>query len=121
MKRILAIVLSAVFIATVGIGAFKANALAEPLSRVRTYQVTCTTGPAKSLAPAAGGYFPVSAFKFKNGANPLFLGGSDVDASTKGYPYAASEVDAIDAAPGNVFCITTGGSSVVTVFAGSKG
>lgn len=98
----------------------KVQALADPLSRVRTYQVTCTTGPAVRLSPTSG-YIPVSAFKFKNGANPLFLGGSDVDASTKGYSYAASEVDAIDAAPGNVFCITTGGNSVVTVFAGSKG
>lgn len=98
----------------------KVTALADPLSRVKTYQVTCGTGAAVNLG-ATSGYIPVSAFKFKNGANPLFLGGSDVNATTKGFPYAASEIDAIDASPAAVWCLTTGGNSVVTVFAGSKG
>lgn len=98
----------------------RAEALAGSLSRVRTYQIDCGTVTAKQLSPV-GGYQPVGAFKFKNGANALFLGGSDVNATTKGYPYAASEVDAIDASPGAVWCLTTGGTSTVTIFAGTQG
>lgn len=98
----------------------RVEALASSLSRVRTYQVDCGTVTPKQLSPV-GGYQPVGAFKFKNGANALFLGGSDVNATTKGYPYAASEVDAIDASPGAVWCLTTGGTSTVTIFAGTQG
>lgn len=98
----------------------RAEALAGSLSRVRTYQIDCVTTGATKLSPV-GGYQPVGAFKLKNGANALFLGGSDVNVTTKGFPYAASEIESIDSSPGAVFCITTGGTSTVTIFAGSQG
>ena len=89
----------------------------QPLGRVRSYEVTCTTTP-KRLSPASG-YVPTSAFKFTNGAVQIFIGGSDVNTTTLGTPYAASAKESLDAAPREVWCMTASGSSVVDILAGT--
>ena len=116
MKKYL-VALLVVLASIVGVSS-DADALADPLGRIRSYQITCDT-TARKLAPTSG-YVPTSAFKFKNGSATIFLGGSDVNGTTAGYSYAASAEDAIDAAPGVVWCYSAT-SSVVTVIAGTKG
>jgi hypothetical protein len=94
--------------------------LADSVSLLRAYQVTCGT-TASRLAPSNGQSF--SAFKFKNGASTIYLGGVDLtsaNATTNGYSYASGEVESIDANPGVVYCVTTAGTSVLTILAGAK-
>lgn len=117
MKKFLAGVVLAVLM---GLGfAGGAKALADPLGRIRSYEITCDT-TARRLSPTSG-YVPTSAFKMTVGATQIFVGGSDVNATTAGFPYAASSSESFDVTPGVVWCRTSAGSSVVEIIAGTKG
>ncbi len=89
----------------------------QPLGRIRSYEVTCDTTP-RRLSPTTG-YVPSSAFKFVNGATQIFIGGSDVNTTTTGTPYAASSRESLDATPREVWCVTSSGSSTVDILAGT--
>lgn len=99
------------------------NALADSLGFYRSYQISCTTS---ALAMCRTGYCNFQAFKFwVNSATPVFVGGSDVDTSTKGMPYCTdgancvASSEPVDGSPGSLFC-RSGGAVTVTVFAGRK-
>ena len=99
------------------------NALSDSLGLYRSYQVSCTSTPGKMCRT---GYCSFQAFKFwVNSATPVFMGGSDVDTSTKGMPYCTAgasclqSFDSIDGVPANMFC-DSGGTVTVTVIAGRK-
>lgn len=102
-----------------------AVALADPLTKVAAYQISCGTS-ATRLAPST---YPMdyNAFKFwVNSATTVYFGGSDVDTSTKGMPYCTNTTnclaafDSIDGYAREVYCRVAAGSVTVTVLAGKK-
>lgn len=101
-----------------------ANALADSLGIARSYEVSCTTG-ATRLRPASG-LSGFAAFKvWNNSTTAVYIGGSDVDTSTKGYPICTtSSCDGasipVDAKPDVFFCRVAVGSVTVKVLAGGK-
>lgn len=101
-----------------------ANALADSLGIARSYEVACGTS-ATRLRPADG-LSGFAAFKvWNNSATAVYLGGSDVDTSTKGYPICTtSSCDGaslpVDGKPDVFFCRVASGSTTVKILAGGK-
>jgi hypothetical protein len=99
------------------------NALADSLGFYRSYQVSCTSSAAKMCRT---GYCSFQAFKFwVNSSTPVYMGGSDVDTSTKGMPYCTDSancvqaMESVDGSPSSMSCVS-GGTVTVTVIAGRK-
>lgn len=93
--------------------------LAAPLRGIRTFQVTCGT-TATRISDSKG---DISAFTVLNGtATAAFLGGSDVDATTKGMPICTTVNTCYDSKfsidGGAAYCMSVGGAVVLTVTAG---
>ncbi len=93
--------------------------LAAPLRGVRTFQVTCAAS-ATRITDSLG---DISAFTvFNISATPAFIGGSDVNATTKGMPVCNDSAVCygttfgIDG--GGAYCMSSGGAVVLTVTAG---
>lgn len=100
-------------------------ALADPLGKFRTYQITCTGTAARMIPTDDPRTF--QAFKFwVNNATEVYMGGSDVTTTTKGLPYCTTAAncvaayDSVDGNPAEFYCRTAGGSITVTVLAGRK-
>jgi hypothetical protein len=92
-----------------------ANALADSLGFARAYQISCDVTP---IRMCNSGYCQFQAFKFST-AGSIFLGGSDVNTTTKGFPYVNGDKDSIDGSPGAFFC-TAAAPVTVTILAGRK-
>ncbi len=114
--------LSPEFYLLVGIILFTAFAAFAPafadggtIGLTRAYQVPCNS-TARTLAPS-GVNSTKNSFKFKVTGAAVFFGGSDVDTSTKGFPYNIGDIDSYDANPGAVWC-KSAGSATVTILAG---
>lgn len=84
------------------------QALSDPLSRFVAWTVTCNS-TARSLAPASG-FIPRKGFEITNGAAVIYLGGSNVNTTTLGYPIAIDGVKSIDGAPSALYCVSAGSS-----------
>lgn len=92
-----------------------ANALADSLGFARAYQISCDVAPIR-MCPS--GYCSFQAFKFST-AGSIFVGGSDVNTTTRGMPYIAGDKESIDGTPGAFFC-TAAAPVTVTIIAGRK-
>lgn len=104
----------------VGLVAVPSVADGGTIAKVKAYEISCTTTARNMAAVAtAPDQTPGNTILFKNGATEIFIGGSDVTATTKGYPVAASAEKGMDVKPGSLYCITAAGSSTVEVFAGA--
>ncbi len=97
-----------------------AMGLAAPLRGLRTFTVTCLT----SATRISDGLGDISAFTVFNGsATPAFIGGSDVDNSTKGMPVCTSAVagacydNKFPVDGGGAYCLSTGGAVTLLVTA----
>ncbi len=121
MKRI--VYLTAGFVTCMGLLSFflsqPAEALANPLRGLRTFQITCAT-TATRVTDNLG---DMSAFTVFNGtATAAFLGGSDVNATTKGMPICTTAstcyADKFPVDGGGMYCMSVGGAVVLTVMAG---
>lgn len=101
----------------------KSNALADPVGTVRVFQKSCGTTAAPLCAGQNCSY--QTAKFWVNSATPVFIGGSDVDTSTKGMPYCTdtasciSAGDSADAVLPALWC-KAGSSVTVTVLVGKK-
>lgn len=115
-------------LACIGLFAYsdRVAALADPLTKVNVMQKTCTDTASKVVATTVYG----QAWKFENtgeaqdnvDANEVYLGGSDVNVTTKGWLYNVGEADAFDIDVGAFWCVTnTGEETVLTLFVGKKG
>lgn len=105
-------------------------ALATPIGRLRVFQFTCTT-TATLIRPATDPKSLV-AMRIWNGvagtganAGTVFLGGSDVNGTTKGWPLCTAStcpenIISVDAAAVG-YCIVASGTATITVFAGVGG
>lgn len=90
--------------------------LSNPIRGLKTFQVTCAT-TATAIAPNT-----VNAFTVWNGtATAAFVGGSDVNATTKGMPICTSTSCYADKFPVDAdggYCMSVGGAVVLTVTTG---
>lgn len=92
----------------------ESRALSDPLTRFTSYEISCTT-TAKTFRNI-GGFTPTKAVQYTNGATQIFIGGSNVNATTLGTPLAVSGVLSIDGSAAALYCITASGTSTVDVF-----
>lgn len=63
----------------------RAEALSDPLAYVRTFTFSCTTSAAR-IVPSTSVRTQKAMRVWNNSTTPIYLGGSDVDTSTKGWP-----------------------------------
>lgn len=130
MKQAIVLVLSALaaVVAFVFLASQPAEALADPLGKMYSYQVSCAaTAGGTRLVPSSGSaQKSLQAYKFwVNSATPVYFGGSDID-STHGMPYCTASascvaaMDSVDGSPNETFCLSSSGSVTVTVWAGRK-
>jgi hypothetical protein len=101
-------------------------ALADPvLGSFKVYQVTCN-GTAAKMGPSNYSKQIVSFRWWVNSATPVFVGGSDVNTTDKGFPYCtdtascALATDTADGPPSELWCRTAGSSVIVTIFGGPR-
>lgn len=101
----------------------KSSALADPVGTVRVFQKPCNS-TASPLCTGQNCQYQTAKF-WVNSATPVFIGGSDVDTSTKGMPYCTDTAtcvaagDTADALLPALWC-KSGGSVTVTVLVGKK-
>lgn len=93
--------------------------LSTSLGRVRAYQVACTT----TATAISDGHSQSSGLIWNNSATPVFLGGSDVNATTEGFPICTDTATClradmpIDAK--YLYCRVSSGTVAVKVLAGA--
>jgi hypothetical protein len=102
--------------------ALMALGLSTPLGRLRAYQVTCGT-TATSLSPPSSSMNAMSSFLvWNNSATAVYIGGPDVNTTTKGFPICTASATClrsdmpVDGREG--FCRVAAGTATVTVLAG---
>lgn len=110
----------AVVLGLLGLLARPSQADGGTIAKLKAYTVTCS-GTARTMAASTTRpeLTPGNAITFTNGATQIFIGSSNVDATTNGYPVAVDAEKTMDVKPGELWCITAGGSSTVEVLAGS--
>jgi hypothetical protein len=85
MNKILSCFLLVGGLAALFLLAPQADALADPLAYVRTYTFSCTTGAAR-IVPSSNIRTQRAMRVWNSSATPIYLGGSDVNTSTTGWP-----------------------------------
>lgn len=93
-----------------------------PLGRMRVFQMNCT---ATAQPITDGGEVFEAARLWNPSATAVYIGGTDVDASTKGVPICntASCIDddiPVTAKTGVALCRTSAGSQAITVVVGAR-
>jgi len=92
--------------------------LSNPLGNLRTYTVTCLT----TATSIRGSQAMSSAMIWNNSATPIFMGGADVDNSTKGMPFCTDGSACVSSSAtldvNGAFCLSTGGAATLLVMAG---
>jgi len=112
MKRLILLVAIAAF-------ALLAMGLGSSLGRIRTHTVTCAT----TATAIADGHNASSMLIWNNTATPVYLGGSDVDTTTAGFPICTDTATClradmpIDAK--YLYCRVSSGTVAVKVLAGA--
>lgn len=99
-----------------------AKALSDSLGTVRVYTFSCTTTAAK-IIPSSG-VRSVKAQRFwNNSTSPVYIGGTDVDTSTKGWPIctdtAACEQASFPIDAGTTVWCKAGSTVSLLVFTGT--
>lgn len=103
--------------------AFPAQALSDPFSQVRVFQVSCGT-TATLIRPSDAPRSKRALRVWNNSTTPIYLGGSDVTGGlTKGWPVCTDTSACEQAsfpldASGDVYCRTASGSVTTQVFFG---
>lgn len=93
--------------------------LSTSLGRIRAYQVACTT----TATAISDGHSQSSGLIWNNSATAVYLGGSDVNTTTTGFPICTNTASClradmpIDAK--YLYCRVAAGSTTVTVLAGA--
>lgn len=101
-----------------------ALALADSLSILRAYQVSCAT-TATAIAPSDGIKSQHAWSVWNNSATPVYVGGSDVTTTTKGWPICTdtascpSSTLSVDAVTSG-FCRVGSGTVTLTVISGRE-
>lgn len=102
----------------------KVNALADSMSRYRSYTVTCGA-TATSLLPSSPGLVSFQMFKvFVPGATEVYFGDPAVTTSV-GMPYCSAAScrqtgDTFEGSPSAMSCIVASGTVTIRVLAGAK-
>lgn len=112
MKR--SIIVAAIFLSLLVL-----TGLSTSLGNMRAHQVLCTTDP----TAVTDGYNASSMLLWNNSTTPVYLGASNVNTTTRGFPICTDTATCLRAdmpIDGKyLYCIVGSGSQTITVLAGA--